>query len=91
MYTNYYSWYKLLPKKGDLFNAVMEHLRSLGMAQKSANHAFLRDAIVQNRMDLLRGFMRGVPVVQTLTRRNDVLMSPEVPYQEARLEMLGFE
>jgi hypothetical protein len=70
---------------------AMEHLRSLGMAQMSARYAALRDGIVQGRMNVLRGFTHDAVFSQTLSRPNDLLVSPGLPYQEARVELLGVE
>jgi hypothetical protein len=42
-------------------------------------------------MDVLRGFTHDAMFSQTLSRPNDLLMSPGLPYQEARVELLGVE
>jgi len=84
-------WSKLLPKKGDLFDAVMQQLRSSGMEQLSAQYASLRDGIVRSRMDLLRDVGHRALVVQVSPVLNHELMSPGSVYREARQEMLGLE
>jgi hypothetical protein len=86
-----HSWSKLLPKKGDLFDAVMQQLRSAGMKQLSAQYASLRDGIVRSRMDLLRDVGHRALVVQVSPVLNHELMSPGLVYREARQEMLGLE
>lgn len=88
---NCHSWYKLLPKKGPVFDSVMEHLRYVGMEQWSADYAFIRDAIVQSRMDLLRGVENRAPMAQTPQLPTNELMSPGSVYREARIEMFGLD
>jgi hypothetical protein len=69
----------------------MEHLRYVVMEQWSADYAFLRDAIVQSRMDLLKGVGHHASMAQTPQLPINELMSPESVYREARIEMFGLD
>lgn len=69
----------------------MEHLRFVGMEQWSADYAFIRDAIVQSRMDLLRGVENRAPMAQTPQLSTNELMSPGSVYREARIDMFGLD
>lgn len=85
-------WYKLLPKSGELFDSVMGRLRSVGMEQLSARYVSLRNAIVESRMNLLRGAAHQASVIRLTPQAQQsdcMLMSPGLLYREARREMLG--
>lgn len=90
--SNHRSWYKLLPKSGELFDSVMGHLRLVGMEQLSARYVSLRNAIVESRMSLLRGAAHQASVIRLTPQAQQsdcMLMSPGLLYREARREMLG--
>lgn len=47
-------WYKILPKGGSKFEAVMNHLRESGVAKTQTDYVDLREIIIRSRLEDFR-------------------------------------